>query len=126
MKDEDKIWLAVGELGEYFSRLGGAARPFNMKESEIFLYVGCLLVEKYSPDFNKSEFLDSQFITAAQPVLDKTINYLNEVKSTDKELLLIIISFVNHYKTKLAKHETHRWNKFVEFCEELNIEEAKL
>ena len=117
---ESKIWLAVCELGDYFSQLGGAVRPLNMKESEIFLYVGCLLMEKYSSDFNKDDFLDLKFLKAAQPVFEKTNNYLADVEAESKELLSTIQSFVRYYDAKLENQKNSNWEKFALLC--LNTE----
>ncbi len=68
-ENEKHLWLALCELGDYFSRLGGAARYFNISESEIPLYIGCALTEGYFPSFDKRDYLDSRFLEAAKPAL---------------------------------------------------------
>jgi len=44
-ENQNHVWRAMWELGDYFSRLGGAARPRNMAESEIHLYIACKIIE---------------------------------------------------------------------------------
>lgn len=59
------ITKAFWVLGDYFSRLGGAAQYFNMPESDLPLYIACQLAIKHSPSFELKHFVVHQFIEAA-------------------------------------------------------------
>ena len=52
------VWLATTNLIDYFSRLGGSARPSGMDDSEITLYVAGKIIKLYAnskfKEFDKS------------------------------------------------------------------------
>jgi hypothetical protein len=115
------IWLAFSELGDYFSRLGGSSRYFNMSESEIPLYIACELAGKCVAAFEKREFLDSQFLVAADPVLRSVNKHLAAIDGTGESLLADVKDFVIYADTKLAQDKTTRWLRFVELIKASSI-----
>jgi hypothetical protein len=105
--------MAMCELDEYFSCLGGAARPTNMAESEILLYIGCKLLELNNVPVDETEFANQTFIDAAKPVLKKANAYLSEVTLMKSEIFPFILDFYEHYDAKLkAIGKTDRWESF--------------
>ena len=120
MKYND-TWKAMCELGDYFSKMGGAARPRNMAESEIPLYVACKLIELHDISFNSNEYLDRAFLKAAVPVLEKTDSYLLKISLSFAELMSFVLEFYIHFDKKLkANDKTTRWKVFGKYIEEIN------
>lgn len=110
-----EITKAFWALGDYFSRLGGAARYFNMPESDIPLYIACQLAVKHSSSFEPKDYVADQFVEAASPVLEKVHSHLELVTAQDNELAGLICEFVNFANSKLKEHDrSTRWNRFTE------------
>jgi len=108
--------MAMCELGDYFSRLGGAARPRNMAESEIPLYVGCKLMELHDNSFQPERYLDPMFIEAAEPVLEKTDYYLQSILLDKTKVAPFVAEFYEYADSKLKETEkTKRWELFGEY-----------
>ena len=120
-KNEKHLWLALGELGDYFSRLGGSARYFNMSMSEIPLYVVCRLAERYVPAFDKADYLDSRFLEAAKPVLEYADKHIEAVSANDENIIQIIREFVQYADSKLKADKSNRWLQFVEWIENVEV-----
>ncbi len=111
-----EIILAFWALGNYFSRLGGAARYFNMSESDIPLYIACQLAKRHSSSFEPRDYLNHQFIEAALPVLKEVHSHLELVKTQDDELAGLVYEFTNYANSKLkADDRSARWDQFVEW-----------
>ena len=120
-ENEKHLWLASCELGDYFSRLGGSARYFNMSESEISLYIGCRLAERYFPSFDKKDYLDSCFLEAAKPVLEKADKQIEAVSANNESIIQIIREFVQYADSKLKADKSNRWLEFVKWIENVDV-----
>lgn len=108
-------------LGDYFSRMGGAARPHNMAESEIQLYIACKLIKLHDDSFNLNKYLDSEFIDAAAPVIGKSNSYLSRVSLSLTDLFPFVLIFYVYADEKLKPIEkTKRWYLFGEYLKEKN------
>lgn len=111
-----EVTKAFWALGDHFSRLGGAARYFNMPESEIPLYIACQLAVKHSPSFEPNDYVADQFVEAASPVLEKVHSHLESVTAQGSELAGLICEFVNFANSKLRELDRSvRWKRFSEW-----------
>lgn len=109
-----EITKAFWVLGDHFSRMGGAARYFNMPESDIPLYVACYLAHKHSSLFDPHEYVNNQFIVAASHILKEVDSRLDKVIAKDKELASLIFEFVKYSNSKLKPQDcSDKWNQFV-------------
>jgi len=110
------------ELGDYFSRLGGAARPRNMAESEIHLYIACKIIELNDETFYSSEYLDQTFIKAATPLIEKTNSCLSNISLPATELMPFVMVFFKYADGKLNSiDKTSRWHAFGAYLRETNL-----
>lgn len=75
------ISKAVEELGDYLSRLGGAAVPLGrgLHPSEVYLYVLTRILELKDNDFEADTYLESDFKSFAEPALEKTENHIVKI-----------------------------------------------
>lgn len=109
-----KIITAFWTLGDYFSRLGGAARYFNMSESEIPLYVACQLSKKLTSGFEPRDYVSDQFVKSASPVLADVHAQLEMLSAQANELVGLIHEFIGYVNSKLKPEDrSDRWNRFV-------------
>ena len=111
----NELEQAKNVLGDYFSKMGGAARPFNMKESEIFLYPILKLYTNINPSFNLEEHIDYEFLIAANPVLDKTNSHLNKIHLSDEHTKNLIIEYYKYWNEKLHNEKSYHWKSFQDF-----------
>ena len=118
-KNSDTITKAYWALGDYFSRLGGSARYFDMSESDIPLYIGCELAKRASSTFQHSEYLTGQFLQAAAPVIPEVQKHLSSVTASPTELAQLIYDFAVHVDKKYkSQHRSARWERFLAFVSE--------
>lgn len=104
------------ELGDYFSRLGGTARPFNMAESEIQLYISYKLLEINNVPIDEYEYSNQAFLDAASPVIEKANTHLCGVCLPKSELFRFVLEFYEFADKKLKeKDKTKRWECFGEY-----------
>lgn len=114
--NQDLTWKAMCELGDYFSCLGGAARPFNMAESEIQLYIGYKVLQLNNVSIDENEYANPAFLKAANPVIEKVNAYLSEVNLLNQEPFPFVQEFYEFADKKLqAKDKTKRWYCFGEY-----------
>ncbi len=112
-ENQHNAWIAVSELEDYFSRLGGAARPRNMTVSEIPLYIGCKIIELHDNTFNLMKYLDIDFLEAAAPVLEKANATLSNLSLQLSEVLVFVSEFYRHFDSNLkSKDKTAKWEAF--------------
>lgn len=112
--DSHEITMAFWALGDYFSRLGGSARYFNMPESDIPLFIGCELAKRVSPEFDQKEYVADVFVGAAHPVLAEVQSHLGKVVAEPEQLAPLIYDFVRHVDKKLKPQDrSARWDKFI-------------
>ena len=118
-----EVSKAFWALGDYFSRLGGSARYFNMPESDIPLYIACQLTRKHSSYFDQKEYVENQFIDAAAPVLWEVHLHLDKVTAQDDELIALIHDFTKYSDSKLKPQDrSPRWKGLSELINELSHE----
>ncbi|MDD2919313.1 hypothetical protein [Rhodoferax sp.] len=111
-----EIIKAFWALGDYFSRLGGAARYFNMSESEIPLYIACRLSKKLTSAFEPRDYVSDQFVKSASPVLGVVHSHLEMVTAQADELVGLIQEFIGYVNSKLKPEDrSARWDRFVEW-----------
>ncbi len=109
------------ELDDYFSCLGGAARPLNMTESEIPLYIGYRLLELNNVLIDESEYVNQTFLEAAKPVIEKVNTYLCEVNLSKSELFPFVLDFYVFADQKLKVNDkTKRWESFGKYLRNNN------
>lgn len=121
-KNQELAWKAVCELGDYFSRLGGAARPFNMAESEIFLYVCSKTLEINGKPIVASEVLYDDFIKAAKPIISKVDAFLTQINIPAPQVVTFVHGFYIFADKKLKDTDkTTRWIKFGQYLSENDV-----
>lgn len=122
-KDTHEIIKAFWALGDYFSRLGGSARYFNMPESDIPLYIACQLASKHTLSFDLQEYVENQFIEAAAPVLKEVHLHLEKVTARDNELIELIHEFIKYADSKLKPQDrSPRWYRLLDWIDGLPCE----
>lgn len=118
----NNAWKAVCELGDYFSRLGGSARPRNMKESDIFLYVACEIFKSHEELFDSRDYLEDAIVEAATPVKHNVERYTEKITLTPRELIPFLLDFYEYTDKKLKENDkSRRWQAFDEYLREINI-----
>ena len=101
------------DLGDYFARLGGAARPFNMAESEIQLYIAYRLLEINNVEIDESKYSNKMFLEAAKPIIKEANSHLQKVKLLEPEVFPFVLEFYAYADQKLnAIDKTTRWQNF--------------
>lgn len=121
--NQHNIWMAMSELDEYFSQLGGAARPRNMAESEIPLYVACKIFELHDNTFKSKDYLDCDFLDDAALVLEKSDVYLKNVTLNASELVTFILDLYENVNLKLRDSDkTSRWEALGNYLRKKNTE----
>lgn len=124
-KNSDTITKAYWALGDYFSRLGGSARYFDMSESDIPLYIGCELAKRASSTFQHSEYLTGQFLQAAAPVIPEVQKHLSSVTASPTELAQLIYDFAVHVDKKYkSQHRSARWERFLAFVSAFVVQQG--
>jgi len=110
------LWWALSDLGDHFSRLGGAARYPGMPESDIPLFICCGLAQRIEPDFDETEFVTKELAVAAEPVVPKVKDRIDRISASPEEMLELLVHFVEFAEKKLAQHDrSYRWERFVEW-----------
>ena len=124
-EDSRELWEALCELGDYFHRLGGSARYFNMSESEIPLYVAACLMQRHMPSFEPREFIDRRFLEVASPVLDKAHAHIGAVSAEGGSLADLILEFVRYADSKLKPQDrSSQWNRFVDMVNKMSSQQG--
>lgn len=116
----NNITRAYWSVGDYFSRLGGSARYFNMPESDIPLLIGCELALRISQNFNANDYLPRELTIAAEPIIENARTHLNHINANQEEMTILLIEFINHVDAKYhPQHRSHRWEMFMEWARAL-------
>ena len=112
-QDHKKVWMALTELDDWFSRLVGAARYQGFEKSEIPLYIGCKLAEKIDDGFEIGSYIDHRFVKAAESAILGVDSLLGEMEKTDREELKeIIVEFVHYVDEKLGGVWGTGWDRY--------------
>ena len=115
------VTRAYWALGDYFTRLGGSGRYFNMPESDIPLYIGCQLAKRAYPEFPLDEYLSSELLQAAMPALPEVQKCLSGVCASPEQLATLIYDFVLQIDTKYKpQHRSSRWECFIAWASDVS------
>jgi len=116
MSNQHLLWRATCEIGDWFSRLGGANCYRSMIESEVFLYVGCKTLDKKDDSNLVEEFVHPKFLEFGKVAIDKANMYLAEISATDEELNDLVAKYLKHYDQKLrnTNEVSERWEHFLQ------------
>ncbi len=115
------VWKALCEMGDYFSRLGGAGRPWNFADSEIQTYIICVLLRKYDSNFSFDNYVDCDLAYPTQDgiknLLEKIDGLLSEIE-IDESTISLLNEFWDYYNDKLKITEkTKRWDEVKKLIE---------
>lgn len=108
-------------LGDFFSRLGGSARPLNMKESEMPTYIVCYLMKDNLPKFHEEDYIQQDFIKAAMPVLPEVHKHLDKISATGDDLLRLLFNFTEGIDAQLKitpGQSSHEWQFLNQYIKE--------
>lgn len=115
-RDIHVIWSALGELGDWFAGLGGAARYPGFKDDEIPLAVAALLIERFPPFFSTlpvQPHVDPRFWQACAPVLPDIRERISSLQAKEScDVIALMVGFIDYIDSKLANVETHNWPIF--------------
>lgn len=102
------------EIGDAFSRLGGALRYPGMRESEIFLYIACQTLDQQTHSVLVEKYVEPQFMEAGKNAIAKANLHLSKISATDLELQALLTDYLAHYDNKLQKtrEASSRWQEF--------------
>ena len=126
-------WQAIWALGDYFSQMGASAWLPNMDESEIPLYILCILLEKHDNSFNTSEYIDCELIEAASPIIEKCNSCIQNVSLSSSELISFVLGFYTITDKKLQnlagtrlqpRDKKIRWQAFGEYLNARNLQQS--
>lgn len=119
--NQNLFWKALCLLDDYFSRMGGAARPNNMVESDIPLYVGYKLLVINGEPINESVFVNQEFLNAAEQVIEDSNKLLMEIGLSTAELIPFVLAFYDYADAKLNKiDKSKQWSHFGEYLRKRN------
>jgi len=117
--DARALWSALSELGEHFSRLGGAARYVGMSDSDIPLYVACTVAQRNGQSIDLGRFIDQRFPDAAAPALERANCHIAAVGAKGDKLAALVREFCSHADSKLkAQDKSPRWKEFVRWVQD--------
>jgi len=120
------VWKAVCEMGDYFSRLGGAGRPWEFTESDIPSYIICDLLRKYDCVFSCDSYVNSDLLYPKQDdikcLIEKVNGILSEIR-IDESSINLINEFWNFCNDKLKiGDKSNNWDKLKKRIESYNYE----
>lgn len=99
------IFLAHGELYDFFSRLGGSARPDNMLETDIPIYLLSKLLSFNEIDIDLS--LNLEFNKSCEPIEAQIEKRLQKINCDETELLKLAREFYEYYDMKRSENVKH-------------------
>ncbi len=117
----NNTWLAVSEIVEYFSLMGGSARQGNMQDSDIPLYVACKILKHHKDSFEIDKYLvpDNAVIKAESSMKKRTDAIIRKVKVADVDLFPFLLDFYNHYDLKLKENDkANKWHNIGNYIRE--------
>lgn len=110
------VFLATAELGDWFSLLGGANRYRGMRESDIFLYIACKILDDHRMTNLVGEFIYPEFITCGKNAIHKANKHLAALSlKNESELKAFIAEYTSFYDEKLKKTDDYsaQWTDFL-------------
>jgi len=118
--NRNNITKAVWTVGDYFSRMGGGNRPFNMRESGVYLLVLCKFIELQEIGFSADQFLDSEIIKAAEPINSEFEKYLQKISLRHEEIKPLVLEICNYANSRLAESDkSNNWRDFIQYVERM-------
>ena len=123
-------WRALCELGDYFSRLGGAGRPMGFIESDIPAYIVCKVLLRFDDSVDLETYISSDLSYPQREDISiltaKVDNILLEIPYEDFSFSYIK-EFWNYYDKKLkAIDKSKEWKKLEEEIDNLITKNSKL
>jgi len=115
MSNNQLLWRATNEIGDWFSRLGGSNRYLGMVESEIFLYIVCKTLDTHTNSDFIAEFVDPRIIEYGKDAVRNANNHIGNISATQPELNQLLSEYLNHYdqKVQVTNEASKRWNEFL-------------
>lgn len=119
------VWKSQCEMGDYFSRLGGAGRPWNFLESDIPTYIICHLFSKYDRDSPFEYYVNNDLIYPEQngikALIEKVNSILSEIK-LDESSIQLINEFWNFNDDKLKiTDKSNKCNELKRYIASINV-----
>lgn len=118
VETQAKITRAYWDLGDFLSRLGGAERPRDMYESDISLYICCLIARQGSLGNEDFMYLSPRFLSSFKPIQQKIDDQIEslELSSDKEELISLIGGFVESVDSRYKEqHRSPNWIKLIEW-----------
>lgn len=117
--DQQLMQRATWDLGDWFSRMGGAARYCGMKEADIFLYVATSVAEKACLIPDRKDYISNEFIRAAKSATERADHKLNQLQSSTVTLEELVVEYIDHYDQKLENERSPEWIRFCQNIKEI-------
>jgi hypothetical protein len=109
----NQLWYALGDLAEWFARLGGTACYHGFRDEEIPIAILILLQSRFpsvAPPGALSHFLCPQFWDACAPVLVRVRERIESINvANEEDINCVIADFTGYVNAKLKKEEIKHW-----------------
>lgn len=107
------LWFALGDLAEWFARLGGSACYRGFRDEEIPIAILILLQSRFpsaAPLDAFLNFLSPQFWVACSPIEANIRKRINSIEAKNEEdIKCVILDFTRYVNTKLKQEEIRHW-----------------
>lgn len=113
MDNKALIRAATWEMGDWFSRLGGANRYPGMYESDIFLYIGCTALDLHLNTDLSEELVHPRLVLHAKNSAVKANDLLAKLEGGEDEIRSLVAGFARHHDRKLSNERSPQWIDFV-------------
>jgi len=117
--DQQLMWRATCDLGDWFSRMGGGARYGGMKESDIFLYVAASVAEKAYLILDRKDYITNEFVHAANNAAEQADRRLSQLQSSKVVVEELVLGYIDQYDRKLANERSPEWIRFCHDTKEI-------
>jgi hypothetical protein len=121
--DQQRLWSAYCEVGDYFSRLGGSGRRAGFSEHYIPSLVLILALEKSEPIIGHEDalrsLLPSWIWTDTSGLPDRVSIMIDGLTAGGTNELRKFVEFVNSVYQKSSGNELTLWLDFLDKVEEL-------
>ena len=134
-----EIWLALGDLGDWFSRLGGAARYRSFQNSDLGILMVVLLRAKLNdkprwdeisasqghslqkPHDEAATLIPRQLIENAGKVLESVVARLDKLEfKSDSEKQELLRDFARYIDSRLGEDVPTSWRRVMNIVEPLH------
>lgn len=119
--NQKQLWLALTEMADFYARLGGSARPQNMREIEIPIYITSQLVN------GLSEGCNTAFLQSVEPISKKIQAMLDKVDTGSPEFLDDMEGFFAYVESHIPSEiDSATWQEFRrEFSEKATVRDFR-